>query len=36
MNTPDLTQRPARNARVKLGGYLILPLIVLKFCYNPA
>jgi hypothetical protein len=27
MNTPDLTQRPPRSARVKLGGYVILPRI---------
>jgi hypothetical protein len=28
MNTPDLTQRPPRSARVKLGGYVILPRIL--------
>jgi hypothetical protein len=28
MNTPDLTRRPPRSARVKLGGYVILPRIL--------
>ena len=28
MNTPDLTQRPPRSARVKLGGYVILPRVL--------
>lgn len=28
MDTPDLTQRPPRRARVKLGGYVILPRIL--------
>ena len=28
MSTPDLTQRPPRSPRVKLGGYVILPRIL--------
>lgn len=28
MNSPDLTQRPPRSPRVKLGGYVILPRIL--------
>jgi hypothetical protein len=28
MSIPDLTQRPPRSARVKLGGYVILPRIL--------
>ena len=28
MNTPDLTQRPPRSARVRLGGYVILPRVL--------
>ena len=28
MNGPDLTQRPPRSPRVKLGGYVILPRIL--------
>ncbi len=30
MNAPDLTQRPPRSARVRLGGYVILPRILDK------
>lgn len=29
-NTPDLTQRPPRSARVRLGGYVILPRMLDK------
>jgi hypothetical protein len=29
-NAPDLTQRPPRSARVKLGGYVILPRMLDK------
>jgi hypothetical protein len=28
MNSPDLTQRPARSARVKVGGCVILPRVL--------
>jgi hypothetical protein len=45
MNAPDLTQRPPRSPRVRLGGYAILPRMLDKgralvagkngeFCYN--
>ena len=30
MNFPDLTQRPPRSARVRLGGFVILPRILDK------
>ena len=30
MNHPDLTQRPPRSARVRLGGFVILPRILDK------
>lgn len=30
MNAPDLTQRPPRSARARLGGYVILPRILDK------
>lgn len=30
MNAPDLTQRPPRSPRVRLGGYTILPRILDK------
>jgi hypothetical protein len=30
MNTPDLTQRPPRSARTRLGGYAILPRMLDK------
>jgi len=30
MNTPDLTQRPPRSPRVRLGGYVILPRMLDK------
>jgi hypothetical protein len=30
MNAPDLTLRPPRSARVRLGGYVILPRILDK------
>ena len=30
MNYPDLTQRPPRSARVRLGGFVILPRILDK------
>ncbi|MBN8458411.1 MAG: DUF5069 domain-containing protein [Verrucomicrobia bacterium] len=30
MNAPDLTQRPPRSARVRLGGFVILPRILDK------
>jgi hypothetical protein len=30
MNAPDLTQRPPRSPRVRLGGYAILPRILDK------
>jgi hypothetical protein len=30
MNAPDLTQRPPRSARVRLGGYVILPRMLDK------
>jgi len=30
MNSPDLTQRPPRSARVRLGGFVILPRILDK------
>lgn len=29
-NTPDLTQQPPRSARVRLGGYVILPRMLDK------
>src|SRR2546423_8584714 len=29
-NTPDLTKRPPRSARVRLGGYVILPRMLDK------
>jgi len=29
-NTPDLTQRPPRSARVRLGGYAMLPRVLDK------
>src|SRR5258706_16313841 len=29
-STPDLTQRPPRSPRVKLGGYVLLPRILDK------
>src|SRR3954452_2815230 len=29
-NAPDLTQRPPRSARVRLGGYVILPRMLDK------
>jgi hypothetical protein len=29
-NTPDLTQRPPRSPRVRLGGYVLLPRIIDK------
>lgn len=30
MNAPDLTQRPPRSPRVRLGGYVLLPRILDK------
>jgi hypothetical protein len=30
INAPDLTQRPPRSARVRLGGYVILPRMLDK------
>ena len=30
MNAPDLTQRPPRSPRVRLGGYTILPRLLDK------
>ncbi len=30
MNTPDLTQRPPRSSRTRLGGYAILPRMLDK------
>ena len=30
MNTTDLTQRPPRSPRLKLGGYIILPRMLYK------
>lgn len=30
MQTPDLTQRPPRSPRVRLGGYVILPRLIDK------
>ena len=30
MSTPDLTQRPPRSPRVRLGGYVLLPRILDK------
>ena len=30
MNAPDLTQRPPRSPRVRLGGYVVLPRILDK------
>ncbi len=30
MNAPDLTKRPPRSARVRLGGYVILPRMLDK------
>ena len=30
MNTPDLTQRPPRSPRVRLGGYVVLPRMLDK------
>jgi len=30
MNTPDLTQRPPRSPRVRLGGYAVLPRVLDK------
>ncbi len=30
MNAPDLTQRPPRSARVRLGGFVILPRLLDK------
>src|SRR5579872_972605 len=29
-NAPDLTQRPPRSARVRLGGYVVLPRMLDK------
>src|SRR5579863_3480500 len=30
LNTPDLTQRPPRSPRIRLGGYVILPRMLDK------